>query len=231
MKWLVMALLLLNIAAAMWGLWFKAPAYPFKPVPPEIAADQLRLLSEPGVEPKKNPPPKPPAKPEKAEAKTPIVQKVCFELGPFSKTAAVAEAMSSVKQTAVEFSQRSVIKQTIAGYRVYLPTRKSVQRAETLRRQLSKLGFRDHYVIKDGPLKTNVSLGFYLVRENAEQRVREAKKHKMKAKIDTVAQEKTLYWLDLQAPKPEQAKIKGMKWGNGVQLKPQACPKAKVQAK
>lgn len=223
LKWVFGALVLANLGLWMWASWYREPAVEEnRTVRPPIAADKMRLLDEPGVKlrPRKAPPP------AHAELSANAPQ-VCFHIGPFLDADLAARAETELNRLQLIFSRRTEENKTISGYLVYLPPLASKAAAERKRRQLTRLGFKDHAVMQEEGLRNAISLGRYSVEANADSRVKKLAAKGVRAKVQTLYGTQARYWLDITAPVPADtaARVKAIDWeAKDVQSQETACP-------
>jgi hypothetical protein len=225
LKWAFGALVLANLGLWMWASWYHQPALDVnRSVRAPIAAEKMRLLSEPGVrlQPRKAPPP------AHAELSANAPQ-VCFHVGPFPDADLAARAETSLNGLQLLFARRAETSKTVSGYQVYLPPLSSKAAIERKLKQLTRLGFKDHAVIQEGELRDAISLGLFSVEANADVRVKKLAAKGIRAKVQALYQTRTLYWLDITTAVPADtaAKVKQIDWGaKDVQAQETACPAA-----
>ncbi len=211
MKLLFGAMLILNIAMFMWGSWFEAPstqAVADRRAP--VNPDKLRLLSA-AVE--KTPP---------TEAAGPKLQpwalravegqRVCASVGPFPTLAMAQRAQTDFAALGLEHRQRQEVTKSVASYRVYLPPQPSRQAAQEKRKQLTSLGFKDHYVIDEPGRENAISLGVFAVERNAWLLGRKLAEAGISAKQETLHHTETVYWLDLELEKETGETVAKLEW-------------------
>ena len=223
LKWIFAALVLANIGLWMWASWYKAaPLEETRATRAPLALEKMRLLTEPNVKriPRKTLPP----------ANADLVAKavpVCIYLGPFTDTALMTRAEARLNELHLDFVRRTEETTAVTGYRVYLPPLASKAAAERKRRELARLGFKDHAVIQEEGWNNAISLGLFSVEANAEGRVRELAAKGVKAKVQPLMQSRTRTWLDFIAPAaPADAlKLKLTDWGaKDIQAQETSCP-------
>lgn len=223
LKWIFAALVLANIGLWMWASWYKeAPLEETRSARAPLALEKMRLLTEPNVKliPRKT---QPPANAELVAKAVPV----CFHLGPFTDTVLVTRAETRLNELRLEFVRRTEETTTVTGYRVYLPPLASKKAAERKRRELARLGFKDHAVIQEEGWNNAISLGLFSVEANAEGRVRELAAKGVKAKVQPLTQNRTRTWLDLNAPVApvDVIKLKLTDWGaKEIQAQDTNCP-------
>jgi hypothetical protein len=223
LKWLFAAFVLANIGLWMWASWYKeTPLEETRAARAPLALEKMRLLTEPNVKltPRKTPPP---ANAELVANAVPV----CFHLGPFTDTVRVTQAEAKLNELHLGFARRTEETKMITGYRVYLPPLASKESAERKRKELTRLGFKDHAVIQEDGWHNAISLGLFSVEANATARVRELAVKGVEASMQPLTQDRTLYWLDLLEPTAQDniVKLKQADWGaKEVQLHESTCP-------
>lgn len=227
MKWLFGFLILANIGLLMWGSWYHQPLVSLTPPSPRpvVAPEKLKLLSEPGVRLVVRPP-------------TPISRsdtaaRNCYRLGPFANVEQLRLAGSKLENWGVAYERATEYETQGVAYRVYLPPLASVEVAEARRRELTRLGFRDHALIQNETgMENAISLGLFSVEQNARARIRQLSTKGVKAAIQAVPNVRPIYWLALTGPAEEAtigpvpaARFAEEDWGTpGATLHQAACP-------
>ena len=206
MKWVFALLLLLNAGVWMWGTWYKNLAAddikrPRTPINPE----QMRLLSEPGVNPRPRPPEAPnvePLTPVDANTATDKEEpKSCYSFGPFSSQAVALDVGNKLGDLKFTFILRNESVRMDAGYRVFLAPFASTKQAQARRAQLIKRGITDSALIPDSETHA-LSLGIFSQEGNARAYIAQLTKKGIKAQSETLYSMQTQYWLDLQPQNP-----------------------------
>lgn len=228
MRLLFGLLLVANLALLMWGSWYKEPlvSYEFPKPRPDVAAEKLRLLAEPGTALRARTPGRPaPARPASAER--------CYRLGPFRAPAAARTAAARLESWGLRVEEITEFESLGAAYQVYLPPLASREAAEAKRRELSRLGFKDHALLHEEGMENAVSLGLFSVEANARQRQRELRAKGISAAVQPVPKLRHVYWLALLEPAREErlgevpiARFGEEPWGEGASLHPAPCPPA-----
>lgn len=222
LKWIFAALVLANLGLWMWASWYKeAPVQETRAARAPVAPEKMRLLNEPGVKlvPRKAPPP------ANAEL-TAAVAPTCFHIGPFPDADLAARAETRLNELPLTYSRRAEEIRTTA-YQVYLPPLPSRKAAERRRRELTRLGFKDHALMQEEGMQNAISLGLFTVEANAENRVRELAVKKVRAKIQPFQQTRTRLWLDVSVKAPAETvdKLRKIDWAaKEVQVQEIACP-------
>ncbi|MCH6583543.1 MAG: hypothetical protein O7B27_00055 [Gammaproteobacteria bacterium] len=222
MKLLFGSMLLLNVAMFMWGSWYEAP--PTGTVVDRrspVNADKLRVLSAAaGVPSAKSTGPR--LQPWALRAVG--SKRVCASVGPFPSVAMVRGAQSDLADLDLEHRQRQEVKKTVASYRVYLPPQVSRQAAQDKRKQLTRMGFKDHYIIDEPGRKNAVSLGVFAVERNAWILGRKLAEKGISAKQETLHHTETVYWLDLEFGQEATERFTQLEWESPrVRIWDRAC--------
>lgn len=206
-KWLFALLILANIGLVLWVTGFRpdGAAVPEGPRP-ALHAEKLRLLNEPA--PSRN------ARP--ATAKT-EAGGACYRIGPFTEAAPADRAGAQLREMSLAYERRTEEQRVITGYRVYLPPLASRALAEKKRRDLNRLGFKDHSLMQEEGLQNAISLGTFSVEANARKRLRTLAAKKIGAQMQTLQQTRTLYWLYLspvESPDATPPRLRETDWGS-----------------
>lgn len=223
LKWIFAALVLANLGLWMWASWYKdAPLEETRMARAPVAPEKMRLFGEPGVKlvPRKQPPPA-------NAALTASVAPACFRIGPFPDVDVVARAETRLNELPLTYSRRAEETRSVTGYQVYLPPLPSQKAAERKRRELTRLGFKDHALMQEEGMQNAISLGLFAVEANAESRVRELAAKKVQAKIQPFQQTRTRLWLDVavKAPAETVGKMKQIDWAaRDAQVQEITCP-------
>jgi len=222
LKWLFAALLILNVGLALWIYSYGDGSAVPEPEPRlQVRVDTMKLATEASVSLKSRPKP-PAAKPQpQAEPSVPVA--ACFRAGPFGELEQVLAAARQLDERGIGSMRREETRPTVTGYRVYLPPFPTRQAAEAKRKELTRLGFRDHALMLENG-RYGVALGFYSVRANASKQMRRLETKGVRAKLEPVQQSRTAYWLELTGSNLFEA-LKDFSWGtSGVSLSEYNCP-------
>jgi hypothetical protein len=220
-KWIAGLLVLVNLGVWMWILWYADSNGGIEtPLPrAEVQPQKLRLVSEPGVKLV----PRATATPAAATA-------ACVRLGPFTAAAAADRAATLLTERGIHFERHREERRATTGYRVYLPPFASREAAEAKRAELTRLGFHDHAVIDEPGMENALSLGLYAIEANAERHQRLLEARGVPARLQTLHQTRTVYWLELRAEEPALGELRQVKWGDEVTFLTEACATAAAEA-
>lgn len=221
MRWVFAALVLANLGLWMWASWYKEPARPALSAPrPDVNADKLKLLTEPGVRLK------PRASRPEVETLAPATPNACYRIGPFTRSEHAAQAGERLAALGVSFESRAEVDVVITSWRVYLPPLPSRAAAEAKRRELSGLGFRDHAVIEEPGLENAVSLGVFTVEANAHNHMKRLAAKGIHAKLQPLNRSRTVQWLWLSGGLPDEKRraLREEPWDEGAHLHEAPCP-------
>lgn len=222
-KWLFALLILVNVGLWLWMTGFRQGDGAAVEGPrPAIQPEKLRLLTEPGVRVQERAPDAP------AASELANTAAGCYRLGPFADDAATEQAIGVLKQIPLAYERQREEQTVVTGYRVYLPPLASREAAENKRRQLTRLGFKDHSLIQEEGLQNAISLGQFTVEANAQKRLRALAAKKVEAQMQTLTQSRTRQWLAL-GPAENLAgalpRLRETDWGGAdVKLEEVACP-------
>ncbi|OGI42455.1 MAG: hypothetical protein A2V92_00130 [Candidatus Muproteobacteria bacterium RBG_16_65_31] len=213
MKWFFAALVLANIGLWMWAQWYKNADMDESLAPrPPIAADRMRLLSEPGVRPRPRPP-RPPA------------AALCHRIGPFAAAQSAGVASARLAESQIGSDLREERRELVSGYRVFLPPFPSKAAAERRRQELTHLGFKDHALIQEDKMRNAISLGLFSVEANARAHVKRLVAKGVKAKLEPTYKASTSYWLEIKPGDFAPEKLRQQNWGQaGIEVRETACP-------
>lgn len=222
LKWLFAALLILNVGVALWVYSYGDRSAVPEPEPRiPVRAETMKLVTEAGVALKPRPRPPEPKPQLPSEAAPPLA--ACYRAGPFSELEQVLAAARQLEERGVPSMRREETRPTVTGYRVYLPPFPTRQAAEARRKELTRLGFRDHALIQEDG-RYAVALGFYSVHANASKQLRRLEAKGVRARIEPVQQSRTAYWLELTGANLFET-LKDFSWGtSGVSLSEYNCP-------
>lgn len=230
MRWLFGLLVLANVGLYMWGRWYHQSLVNVEPLKPRpsVAADKMKLLSEPGAH----------LIPRAQAANAPGRRDAmdagadCLKLGPFATTEKVRSAAGKLDIWGVRYTRVSEFETLGPSYRVYLPPLPSKEAAERKRRELTKLGFSDHALIQqEEGMENAISLGIFSVEQNAITRVRQLARRNITALIQPIPNMHPIYWLVLSPPSIDGkvgtiplARFAAEDWGApDVSLRPAIC--------
>lgn len=223
-RWIFAALVLVNLGLFMWGWFYLEADRPAVPeAQPQIHPEKMRLLTEgaPGPPAARPKPPPPIAKTEASPD--------CYRLGPLLEPVQAQRIEAALAGIPLSFTRRAEATRTVTGYRVYLPPFPSKEDAERRRRELTRLGFKDHALMHEEGFENAISLGLFSVETNAQKRFRElAQKGVHQAKLQAIEQSGTVYWIDLAPvadPAPDlRARLKTLLEGiSGAEVRQLPC--------
>ncbi|UCH54041.1 MAG: SPOR domain-containing protein [Pseudomonadota bacterium] len=203
MKWVFAFLLLLNLGFWLWvtGI-YQRDEQPAPSARPVVAAETMKLLSEPGVKlaprPKPRIEPPPPAAGRAPSEDRAEASGACYRIGPFPDVESADAAGKVLIELAIAYARETEEQRRIASHRVYLPPFPTKEAAEAKRKELTRAGFRDHALIEDEDLKHAISLGVYSVEANARRHLKVLAAKGVKASIEPLYQIRTVHWLTLR---------------------------------
>lgn len=203
MKYVAIALLLINVGALVWATTLRQPSAP----PPQITRSfdsdigSLELVSEVDASRQEalnlvinNPIRDRASAPEAGEEAL-----RCLAIGPFS-TVFEAEAMLQQAAALDMAAVMRAIDETTGDtdYRVLIPPHSSVEEAFRKLRELKSLGI-DSYIITQGPQAMGISLGVFSTPEAAQSLREERERQGYGAVIDELPQVARQFWVfDIQ---------------------------------
>ncbi|GMQ90195.1 MAG: hypothetical protein BMS9Abin10_0548 [Gammaproteobacteria bacterium] len=223
MRWLFGTLLLLNVGLLMWGSWYQnAPVERGPPSRPLVSPEKMTPLAEDvtvrGQQPR--------VRSDAQRGAAGGIQRgnVCVSIGPFKTRDRAQAAAGTLKEKDLAYRHREQVERTTVSYRVFLPPLSSRAAAEEKRQRLSRLGFREHYVIEEPGKENAISLGVFAVRQNAWALAQKLAGNGISAKQETLYDTATLYWLDLELGPQDFAKLRTLQWADiDVGLHEQSC--------
>ncbi|BAU49922.1 hypothetical protein SVA_3380 [Sulfurifustis variabilis] len=221
-------LLVANLGLYMWGSWYKEPlvSYDFPRPRADVSPEKLKRLSEPGT-----------ALRARSQSRPAVAASApagpCYRLGPFTSLQEARGAGTRIESWGLHVEQVTEFESRGRAYQVYLPPLASREAADAKRRQLTRLGFKDHALIQEEGMENAVSVGLFTVEANARQRQRQLRAKGLDASIQPVPSLRHVYWLALPDPARD-GRIGGValtrfaeeEWAAGVSLRSAACPPA-----
>lgn len=221
MKWLFAALILANLGFWMWASWFAHPGVSdLAPESrPQINAKAMRLLTESQVQLQSRRSRRAPTK-----VLTDIAPpKRCFVLGRYTQEALMQRSRTQL----AELGLATVLRKEVDPYqiyRVYLGPQKTEKAALNLRKRLTRLGYKDHAVIREPALRYAVSMGVFAVKDNANVRIAKLRGHGLKPKMQTLQRQHNYYWLDIKSEEDLVSRLKDHAWGEDtIVVREQDC--------
>lgn len=236
MKWVFAILVLANLGFWLWATGIREPeGQPIVSTRPALAPEKMRLLSEPGVTLTPRPKPQPPrpagSEPAAATAVRRDAAGACYRVGPFADAESADKAGVALTRLNVSFVREIEEQRRVASQRVYLPPFPTKEAAEAKRKELTRLGFRDHALIEEEGMQHAVSLGVFSVEANARRHMKALAAKGIEARIEPLYQIRTAYWLALHLNAPASdhdplAALREHRWeAANVRLIEAACPK------
>lgn len=224
-RWIFALLVLANVGLLMWGMQYLEPERPARTeAAAEVNPERMKLLSEVPANKlvaRPKPPPPPPPEPT-AEGQA------CYRLGPIAETAQMKKVEAALAEQSLVFTKREEVTRSVTGYRVFLPSFGSRDEAERRRRELTKLGFRDHALMQDEGFQNGVSLGMFTVEVNAQNHLKRLAEKGVKAEMLPVEQQRTVHWLEvapIDATADLSSRLKSVLDGvTGADVVEMACP-------
>ncbi|MCX7546131.1 hypothetical protein [Marinicella gelatinilytica] len=196
MRYLFIALLLLNIGFYIWVERFSdAPKKEFTAVDPK--AEPLVLLSELSANNKSfNAATNNSLKSEDPNTSSDLINMRCFAAGPYSEEATALRVAENIKPHVLKSAIRRITTTQEAGYWVYIPALPSRQEALKKGRELAAAFVKDYYVVTSGNNENSISLGLYREPFNADNRVNQMKQKGFAVEKETRLEQWPEFWLD-----------------------------------
>jgi hypothetical protein len=188
---LFLLLLALNLGAAGWLLFGRAPAAAAPPAS-DPGVPELRLLSETRQT----------ARP--AEASPAAVptggHDACSTLGPFMTAADMRNAVQNLSPHVARIQYREEQVRRSHGYWVYMPAAASREAALDEARALAAKGIHDYYVVTAGDSQNTISLGLFNDQSNAQNRLAQLQQLGFQAQVEQRVDTEAAYWVDYAVP-------------------------------
>lgn len=238
LKWTFAALVLLNVALLMWGLWHRRPPVDEMYQPqPEVNPERLVPLAsatdkpaERHSEPGQRPRPALPLAPVRPERNATSLQ--CFSVGPFDSDEAVDSAETRLKEAHLSFARRTQAQAVESSYWVHIPPLASRAAAEERIKQLNQLGIKEHIIMQEPGMENAISLGLFARAENARGFLEELKNKGVEdARQDVRYRNESRVWLDVRTPVAVELieQLRLAPWGvSGVEVRAHGCPSETV---
>lgn len=183
MKWLIIALLLVNGVAYFWLSGAQKQRLARESRPPGVYIrehDSLVLVSE-----------------RQADSQRVTVNSGnCLLLGSFSSSAKARELAAVMALGGVSALPRELVDNATSGFWVYIAAPDQGNELETLRASLSAAQI-DSFVFREGELQGNISLGFFASYQNALNQQVELKRLGFSAEIVSSASVNRSNWLEI----------------------------------
>ncbi len=229
LRWLLAVLVLLNIGLLMWASWYReTPLEEGRTPLPAVNAERMIPLSTPGLALRPRPPArKPPVVASApAPADTPAPVQHCVSIGPFESSELAEQNGKRLAEAKIAYQPRTDANRIESSYWIYLPRQASRQAAENKRKELTRLGIEDHFIMQEPGMENVLSLGLFTQLDNAQRRMQQLESKGIRAKQETRYRTRTLYWLDITADKPDDlmTQLKQLQWTEAeLQQRPAAC--------
>lgn len=225
LRWLLAVLILVNLALLMWARWYReVPVEEARAPLPPVNAERMIPLTTPGLALRARPPaPKPPAA---GPVEAPVKVQHCVSIGPFESAELAEQSGKRLTEAGIAHQARSDANRIESSYWIYLPRLPNRKAAENKRKELTRLGVKDHFIMQEPGMENVLSLGLFTQLDNAQRRLQELADKGIKAQQETRYRTRTLHWLDIAADKPDllMAQLKKMEWaGAELQQRAAAC--------
>lgn len=236
MKWLFSALLLANIGLFMWASWYKdLGVEPVRKPRPPVNAEKMLPLTTSGL--KLTPRP---AGGDRLELLTPAErealgsEKFCYTIGPFETREHANKAGAFLDEMQLEYGTRTAEDKSESSYWVFIPPLATRQEAQVKVKELSKHGFKEHFITQEAGRDNAISLGVFAQRENAASLMGELKSKGIEAKLETRYRLRLLYWLNLRAADLTESQVEHLaeiEWGPAeIRVRQAACEGSPVKS-
>ena len=180
MKWIIYALLLLNIAMFAWHYQSGKSAEVTSPVLAEQdeAVMSLILLKERNIQ------------------KEQAISRWCYSLGPFADKQKSDLVKGLLKSSGIKAKRRISKDARRKAYWVLLPPAESREAAQKSVARLKQLKVDDYFMVVTGENTNAVSLGVFSKFESAHRRIKEMQDLGFKPEFEKVELPKREYWWD-----------------------------------
>ena len=180
MKWIIYALLLLNIAMFAWHYQSGKSAEVTSPVLAEKdeAVMSLILLKERNIQ------------------KEQAISRWCYSLGPFADKQKSDLVKGLLKSSGIKAKRRISKDARRKAYWVLLPPAESREAAQKSVARLKQLKVDDYFMVVTGEKTNAVSLGVFSKFESAHRRIKEMQDLGFKPEFEKVELPKREYWWD-----------------------------------
>ncbi|MDH4133742.1 MAG: SPOR domain-containing protein [Gammaproteobacteria bacterium] len=221
MRWLFAVLVLVNLGFLMWASWFRDS-------PDEAVAARPLFHPELMVPLKTSPAALKARKTERNEAPLAAAKPRprCVTFGPLADADA-GKAAAWLNDEKIAGTRRSESRKVDSAFWVYLSPYATRKEAEARRRELERLGFREHLIMKDSEGRIAVSLGLYSSAENAEHRIQELAKKGISARREVRQKDESVNYFDLRLVEPADeafARLRAQAWGStAVEVRDASC--------
>ncbi len=210
MRWIVLSLLVANIAVFIYMQFFAPEKNTTELVVNtrvSTSGDSVQLLSE--LESSSADIQSIAVVPKAVPVEQAVSDSLCTLVGPFPKLLRAEYFVEQLQSLNVNAEIRSIVVNSEPGFWLHLSPEKS--RRDALRR-LSELQARgiDSYVIPDGNLANGISLGMFSNKERAQAMEKRIEEQGYKPKLIDVPREQKELWVFLQ--RAESSKIGEEKW-------------------
>ena len=149
MKWLVVFLVLVNVALYGYFQWNGQHAVEPAPGHQDISPEKIKLLT-----------PEELAKIPPREAAAPPPPALCYEWGTFSGANA-NNAQDTLNRMGLKFTARQQTPQEAIRYWVYIPPRKSLAEAQAKVEELKSMNVQESFIMQEPKWRNAISLGLF----------------------------------------------------------------------
>ncbi len=196
-KWLLLFLLLVNIALFAWL---------YRPAPPAQGAPAQDVVADTGVAPlvllsEADHPPA--AAPGAASAPAASgTDLACFTVGPFDERALAARVRKRLQEAGLDTRPRVDESRQRDAFWVLIPPLPSRSAADRAIAGLRRKGVEDYFLVSAGEEKNGISLGVFSERSRAQAHLRDMRGRGIDAVLQSVQLPDRKLWLDGASPAP-----------------------------
>lgn len=185
-QWLIL-LLILNVSLLAWNL-LAAPAREQAVIPPTLDGVP-ELVKVENV-------------PESVQFSSQLSpnNSSCYTLGPYTSVRSAQMVQDKIKNYGLAVKMRTHQSMETLNFLVYVPAFESIEKARKVKDDLRKFDVNDIYIIKEGPYKNAISLGFFANLQQAKRHTEYVRYLGYDARYTEQQAPREVYWLDYDEP-------------------------------
>lgn len=200
MKYLAIALLLLNILMFFWLKNQPDSANYITRVKP-LSGERLQLLSETRIVDQSGTISDVASSGQDKHGPTvTFVGVACYTLGPFASETGAHEVSETLASLGLVTQQREGTRRELTGHWVYIPPLESRAEAKKITEILKQRGIKDFQIVANGVKKNAISLGFFRSRDSAEQHFSRISALGLQPVKEENYRENSGLWMDFSSP-------------------------------
>lgn len=200
MKYLVIALLLLNVAMFFWLKQQPDNANYITQARP-LSGERLQLLSETRIVDQTGAVSDQAGSGQDNHGPTvTFIGVACYTLGPFASETGAREVSETLASLGLVTQQREGTRRELTGHWVYIPPLASRDEAKKVTEVLKQHGIKDFQIVGNGVKKNAISLGFFRNRDSAEQHFSRISALGLQPVKEDNYRENSGLWMDFSSP-------------------------------